>query len=183
MTPPRVVPDWDEFYLGLAYQYAARSKDPSTQCGAVVVDPDHIPMGFGCNGAPRQIPDDEIDWSRPPDGSQYKGKYPFMAHAEDNAIDHCRVSDLKALNGCTLYVTGHPCHKCMNRIVRKGISRVLYGPLPIKMVDEDERAASADIARKGKVKIEKFSGNLKWVLQRTQFMEQLGLFREGVWND
>lgn len=174
---PRKVPDWDEFYLGLAYQYASRSKDPDTQCGAVVVDANHIPMGFGTNGAPRQIKDEDLDWSRPKGENKLKSKYGFVRHAEANAIDHCRVNDLNALNDCTMYVTGHPCHQCMIDIVSKGIKRICYGPLAIKMVDQEQIDAAIYVADKAKVKIDKFSGSLNWVLERTKFMEQIGLFK------
>lgn len=175
MTPPREVPGWDEFYLGLAYQYAERSKDPSTQIGAVIVDPHYVPLGFGCNGASKKIKDTEIDWSRP-------AKYPFMRHAEENAIRHCRVSDIRGLDNCILYVTGHPCSRCMNQLVDYGITRIVYGPMPIKMVNEEETALSKHIAEKGKVKVEKFEGNLSWVLSRTQKMESLGLFKNNIWE-
>ena len=30
---------WDEYFMGLAHLSAMRSKDPSTQVGAVIVDP------------------------------------------------------------------------------------------------------------------------------------------------
>src|SRR4051812_27216087 len=138
MTRPREVPDWDGFLLGLAYFYAAKSKDPSTQCGAVVVDRFHIPLGFGFNGPPRQIDDTKVDWSRP-------AKYGVIRHAEDGAIDHCRAG-LHGLEGCTIYCTGHPCSKCMLKIVCKGISRVVYGPHTIIMVDDAETALSQRIA-------------------------------------
>lgn len=178
MTPPRNVPSWDEFYLGLAYYCASRSKDPATQCGALIADPHNIPLGFGCNGAPRIINDHEIDWSRP-------AKYPFMLHSEVNAIKHAMANrhiGVNGLDGCTLYVTGHPCSKCMLQIVDKGIRRICHGPLPIKMVDDEEIRLSKYIAASGKIHVEKFQGNLQWALLRTQFMEQLGLFREDIWE-
>ena len=32
---------WDEYFMGLAHLSAMRSKDPSTQVGAVIVDQEH----------------------------------------------------------------------------------------------------------------------------------------------
>jgi dCMP deaminase len=177
MTPPRAVPQWDEFYLGLAYMVASRSKDPSTQCGAVIVDPHNIPLSFGCNGAARVIKDEDIDWGRP-------SKYPFMLHCEDNAINHCsRWIGVNGLDGCTVYVTGHPCAKCMNRMAGKGISRIVYGPLTINMVTTDEERTSDLIAQKAGISVEKFPGTLKWMLDKIKFMDGLGLFQDNVWAE
>ena len=36
---PRLVPSWDEYYLNICKVVAARSKDPNTQIGCVVVGP------------------------------------------------------------------------------------------------------------------------------------------------
>jgi len=168
MTPPREVPDWDSYYLGLAYMFAARSKDPHTQCGAIVVDDHHVPLGFGCNGAPRQMNDKEIDWERP-------HKYPFMRHAEENAIDHSRILTLTFPPNCTMYVTGHPCSHCMLKIVSKGISRVLYGPNKIACVPKEEEELSQAIADKGHVIIQSFAGSLKWLDDRLKSLKETGL--------
>lgn len=168
MKPPREVPDWDVYYLGLAYMFAARSKDPHTQCGSIVVDDHHVPLGFGVNGAPRQINDHEIDWERP-------YKYPFMLHSEVNAIEHCRITTLTFPAGCTLYTTGHPCSHCMLRIVAKGISRVVYGPNKIACVPKEEEELSQSIADKGNVFVQKFFGSLQWLDDRVKSLKETGM--------
>jgi dCMP deaminase len=176
MTPPRKVPSWDEFYLGLAYQYAGRSKDPHTQMGAVVVDPFYVPLGFGYNGAPRQIKDDDIDWSRSDGAWTPDCKYPFMKHAEINCLDHCnRFIGVNGLDNCILYVTSYPCSKCMLQVVSRGIQRICFGPLEYASGSPEELKISKHIADKAGVLVEPFNGELNWMKDRAMFVEKLGL--------
>ena len=48
---------WKIRYLKLAKHIASWSKDPSTQCGAVIVNPDNEIISVGFNGFPRGIED------------------------------------------------------------------------------------------------------------------------------
>jgi dCMP deaminase len=183
MTPPRSVPDWDSFYIGLLYQYSGRSKDPNSQTGAAVIDANNVPLGFGMNGIPRAINDKEIDWSRPdPKNPDDLGKYPYIKHAEENAIRHSRAISINGLEGCTMYVTGHPCMRCMLEIADKGIKRVVWGPLALKMVDKNHFRYGEDIAKRAGIVVEKFTGSLLWVKERVNWMEEKGLFEKDIWT-
>ena len=91
---------WDEYFMGLAKLSAMRSKDPSTQVGACIVDDNHKVVSIGYNGMPRGVCDDEIPWGH---GEGLDSKYLYVCHAEFNAILNTR--DGSALNGCTIYVT------------------------------------------------------------------------------
>lgn len=166
---PRPTPDKDEFYLGLAYWMSAKSKDPSTQCGAVIVDVDNRPLGWGYNGPPKQIRDDDVDWSRP-------SKYPYIVHAEENAINHSCGN----LHGSVLYVTGIPCNKCMLTIVNSEISKVVYAKAKTDsgsmLCDPAITEKTHEIARLGNVRLELFPGNLNWMRDRMLFMEKIGVF-------
>ena len=62
-----------------------RSKDPSTQVGACIVNDDNRIMSVGYNGFPRGCSDDEFPWEREGDKSTLT-KYPYVCHAELNAI-------------------------------------------------------------------------------------------------
>jgi len=163
MKKPRSVPGWDEFYMGLAFWAAARSKDPNTQHGAMIVDVNHRPLGFGYNGAPSRISDKEINWKRPE-------KYPYIIHAEQNAIDHCGGA-YNALNGCTIYVTGLSCPPCMLRIISKGIKRVVFGPQGSAMLDEAAVALVKDLVKMGSITLDEYVGNLNWMRDRMIWME------------
>jgi dCMP deaminase len=176
MTPPRLVPHRDDKYMGLAFWVASFSKDPHTQMGAVCIGKDNYPLGWGYNGPPRGIPDNDISWARKVD----KGlnKYDLMIHAEENAIDHSYD-----LGGSTMYVTGKPCPKCMLRIITSGIVRVVYFPHvsrdPSSMFQEIGEKTD-EIAKKGKVTLVKYTGNLNWMRDRMKIMESVGVFDGSV---
>lgn len=171
MTPPRQVPPKDDYYMGMAFFAAGRSKDPSTRIGAYIVGKDNKPLGPGYNGPPSAFNDEEINWERP-------HKYPYIKHAEANAIDH---SDRQKLEGATLYVTGMPCLACMLDIVDAKIGRVVY--FQPKNVDPGSMLArqndieqAKEMARKGNVKLEQFSGDLQWVCDHVAWMRSIGAF-------
>lgn len=169
---PRKTPSREERYMGLAFWIASFSKDPDTQVGAVIVSTDNIPLGYGYNGPARGIRDTDIDWSRPE-------KYDYVIHAEENALDHCVWNPRNA----TMYVTGIPCKRCMNRIAQKGIGKVVYFPYRSKddgsfFSSKDEMEKTKDIARKATpvVTLTEFSGNINWMRDRMLHMENLGIF-------
>ena len=54
---------WDGYFLALAAVASFRSKDPSTQNGACVIDPESKTiLAMGYNGFPRGCSDDEFPW-------------------------------------------------------------------------------------------------------------------------
>jgi dCMP deaminase len=100
---------------------ALRSKDPSTQVGACIVDDQHKVVSIGYNGMPRGIDEEQIPWGH---GEGLDSKYLYVCHAEFNAILNTR--DGAHLNGCTLYVTLFPCNECAKAIIQVGIKEVVY---------------------------------------------------------
>ncbi|MEG0275060.1 MAG: cytidine deaminase, partial [Longicatena sp.] len=54
--------NWDEYFMGLAHLSSRRSKDPSTQVGAVIVSKEHRVVGIGYNGFPNGCNDDDFPW-------------------------------------------------------------------------------------------------------------------------
>lgn len=75
---------WDEYFMGVALLSGMRSKDPNTQVGACIVSQDNKIMSMGYNGFPKGCDDDEFPWGRT--GESNDTKYPFVTHAELNAI-------------------------------------------------------------------------------------------------
>ena len=53
---------WDEYFMGMAVLSALRSKDPSTQVGAVIVNDENKVVSIGYNGMPRNIADEDLTW-------------------------------------------------------------------------------------------------------------------------
>ena len=113
---------WDEYFMGIAMLSAQRSKDNSTQVGACIVNDEHKIVSVGYNGMPTGCDDDEMPWERSAE-NELDTKYPFVCHAELNAILNSNIGNL---SGCTVYVTLFPCNECAKAIIQSGIKRVVY---------------------------------------------------------
>lgn len=112
---------WDEYFMGVALLSGYRSKDPNTQVGACIVnDKNHI-MSVGYNGLPMGCSDDEFPWER--EGDMFDTKYPYVCHAELNAILNNAGA---SLDGCRIYVGLFPCNECAKAIIQSGIKQVVY---------------------------------------------------------
>ena len=112
---------WDEYFMGVALLAAQRSKDPSTQVGACIVDENNRILSTGYNGFPKGCSDDDFPWNR--DESLGETKYQFVVHAELNAILNTRG---KSLVGSRVYVGLFPCNECAKSIIQAGIREVIY---------------------------------------------------------
>ncbi len=120
LTQPREAISWDECFLRMAHLIAQRSKDPSTQVGAVIVDTNHVVVGLGYNGFPRGIESDAFPWDR--EGSYENTKYAYICHAEENAVYNANTST----RGCKIYGTLFPCNECAKMLIQNGIVEVIY---------------------------------------------------------
>jgi len=112
---------WDEYFMGIALWSAKRSKDPSTQVGACIVNQLDKIVGIGYNGFPIGCSDDELPWVRSADDTN-ETKYPYVVHAEANAI----LNSTKDLHGARIYVALFPCNECTKLIIQSGIKEILY---------------------------------------------------------
>ena len=128
---------WDEYFMAIAKLSAMRSKDPSTQVGACIVDKNNRILSIGYNGAPNGYNDDIFPWDR--EGNELETKYPYVVHAERNAILNYRGSR-KDFEGAKIYVDLFPCNECAKQIIQSGIKHVIY--LCDKYADTDGVKAS-----------------------------------------
>lgn len=142
---------WEEYFMGIAELSALRSKDPSTQVGACIVDDQHKVVSIGYNGMPRGIDEEKIPWGH---GEGLDSKYLYVCHAEFNAILNTR--DGAHLNGCTLYVTLFPCNECAKAIIQVGIKEVIY--LSDKYLDGTIFQASRRLFDMAGVKMRPYEG-------------------------
>ncbi|MBR6510582.1 MAG: dCMP deaminase family protein [Clostridia bacterium] len=126
---------WDEYFMGIASLSAMRSKDPSTQVGACIVNSDKRILSMGYNGMPRCCSDDEFPWDKK--DTALDSKYLYVCHAELNAILNCAVGSVR---GCTVYTTLFPCNECAKAIIQSGITEVVYAS--DKYADSDSVLAS-----------------------------------------
>jgi len=112
---------WDEYFMGIALLSAERSKDPSTQVGACIVNDQNKILSVGYNGAPIGYDDDkDMNWAR--EGAFLDTKYAFVCHAELNAILNFGGS----LKDSRIYVALFPCNECAKAIIQSGIKEVIY---------------------------------------------------------
>ncbi len=115
---------WDEYFMGVAMLSSARSKDPSTQTGACIINDDKKIISVGYNGATSGMNDDEFPWDSLGEKTNdlLTTKNPWVVHAELNAI----LNSPAPLKDTTLYVTFFPCNECAKAIVQAGIKKVIY---------------------------------------------------------
>ena len=99
--------------MAVAFLTAMRSKDPQTQVGACIVNQDKRIVGVGYNGFPKGCSDDALPWAREAE-DPFDTKYPYVCHAEQNAILNKNSADVK---GCTIYTAMFPCNECTKMIV------------------------------------------------------------------
>lgn len=111
----------DEYFMGVALLSAQRSKDPSTQVGACIVDTDKKIVGIGYNGFPRWCDDNDFPWWKSDNFLDNRNTY--AVHSEANAILNAHNTNLR---WCTLYVLMVPCNECAKLIIQTGISKVVY---------------------------------------------------------
>ena len=100
---------------------ACRSKDPNTQVGACIVNQKNKIVGAGYNGLPIGCNDDDFPWEK--QGAYLDTKYPYICHAELNAILNNIGMDL---HGCKIYTALFPCNECTKAIIQSGITEVIY---------------------------------------------------------
>src|SRR5574344_379908 len=115
--------NWDETFMTMAKVASMRSKDPSTQVGAVIVDKDNRILSVGYNGAPNGFDDVDFPWSKEDD--ELLTKYPYVCHAELNAISNFNGNKM-SLRGAKIYVTLFPCNECTKLLIQNGIKEVIY---------------------------------------------------------
>ena len=123
-TPERSYLSWDDYFMAVAFLSAQRSKDPNKQVGACIVDQKNVMCGIGYNGFPRGCPDSKLPWAkRSKSGNSLETKYPYVCHAEMNAILNKNGASVA---GARVYVTMFPCNECAKLMIQAGISEIIF---------------------------------------------------------
>lgn len=125
---------WDQYFMGVAALSALRSKDPATQVGACIVNKKNRIVGIGYNGLPHGCDDSEYPWGKT--GDLLDTKYPYVVHAEPNAI----LNSNTPLDDCTIYVTLFPCNECTKLIIQSGIKEIVYSDDKYHHTESNEAA-------------------------------------------
>lgn len=117
--------NWNLYFIKMAHLVASKSKDKSTNVGAVIVGPDNEIRSTGYNNFPRGINDDvEERHGRPQ-------KYEWTEHAERNAIYNAARIGVP-VKGCTMYFNYEPspCADCARGIIQSGINKIVGPNIP-----------------------------------------------------
>lgn len=125
-------PEWDTWFMTLAFVISQRSLDKATKHGCVVVDESRSILSVGYNSPPRGCVDSEIPLERP-------FKYDYMQHSESNAITNAARCGTP-LFGSTFYITGTPCPSCFGKMINVGARKLVYGPILHKRTDAQIKA-------------------------------------------
>lgn len=105
------------YYLKTAYGLAKGSPDPSTQLGALIVDPLGEVIGIGCNTFPRGVQKTAERLERPL-------KYNYIEHAERNAIFSALRNGSNTV-GATMICPYIICHDCARAVIQSGITTLV----------------------------------------------------------
>ncbi|XP_038661648.1 deoxycytidylate deaminase-like isoform X1 [Scyliorhinus canicula] len=149
--------EWSEYFMAVAFLSAQRSKDPNSQVGACIVNPENKIVGIGYNGMPNGCSDDKLPWARDAK-NKLDTKYMYVCHAELNAILNKNSADVK---GCTMYVALFPCNECAKLIIQSGICKVIY--MSNKYRDKPEMQASVRMLDMAGVECSKFTPKNKTI--------------------
>jgi dCMP deaminase len=146
-------PSWIDYFLGIAKVISQRSHDIQTQHGCVITDRSNRILGVGYNGFPRGLLDDQLPNTRP-------DKYPWMIHAERNALSNCVV---RPENGIA-YVTGQCCNDCIMALWQEGITRVIMSAdHGTHLFDEESKKRFDTFVRMSGIDIYCVKPNLSWI--------------------
>ncbi|KAJ4933808.1 hypothetical protein JOQ06_006618 [Pogonophryne albipinna] len=139
----------EDYFMAAAVLSARRSRDPSTQVGACIVNQDKKVVAVGYNKMPNGC-EDHMPWSRSKGEdaaaavwanggdltvataakvaaaaaeTKLDTKYIYVCHAVLNAIMDKNSADVK---GCSIYVTLFPSNECAKLIIEAVISVSRY---------------------------------------------------------
>ena len=160
-------PTWNDYFMGFAILSASRSHDSETQVGCVLVADKKI-ISIGYNGFCSGVEDSSLPNKRP-------YKYPYMVHAEENAISNMVIRPLSA----AAYITHTPCCGCAKLLWQNNV-RKWYVPEDsvVKGHSVEDRIVYNHLIDNG-LEIEKLSPDLSYlknILNKKNKDEQRMLF-------
>jgi dCMP deaminase len=135
---------WDYRYLELAKNVSKWSKDPSTKCGAVIVDTENKIVSTGFNGFPKSVEDYK---------NRYLNrdlKYQLIIHSEINALLQAKIS----VSGFSIYSYPMiPCIRCCVTLIQAGITKIVTCHLPKELSIRWGSVFCEKIIKEAKIKL------------------------------
>ncbi|MBB5619608.1 dCMP deaminase [Pedobacter cryoconitis] len=119
-----VKPGFNDIYMNLAVDLAARSHCVRAQVGAVLTKDTRI-ISIGYNGPPSGTHNCDEEWPDTGCEKDSRGSCSLALHAEENAILYASRNGSK-IEGSTLYTTLSPCIACARLILSSGIKVVYF---------------------------------------------------------
>ena len=120
-------PSWDQYFMDIARQVAARSNCMKRQVAAVIVADRRI-ISTGYNGTPRGVKNCNEGGCPRCNGFSESGRNLeecLCSHGEENAIVQASYHGI-AIRDATIYSTYSPCLLCSKMIINAGIRRVVF---------------------------------------------------------
>lgn len=146
-------PEWSDYFLGLAKVVSQRSHDKHTQHGCIITDRNHRILGVGYNGFPKGLDDNNLPTDRP-------DKYPWMIHAERNALSNCVI---RPDNGIA-YVTGQSCNDCIMALWQEGITTVyMIDTHGTQLFDDNAKKIFDTFIQMSGIEIHKILPDMSWL--------------------
>jgi dCMP deaminase len=159
-------PDWNSYFLGLAFLVSSRSKDAQTKHGTVIVDNNNIILGTGYNSFIKGVNDEILPAIRP-------NKYPFMIHSELNAILNCRALPREA-GGGTAYVTGKCCNHCLQSLIQAGLTKIVMANRKgSELENDDSLNVYVKIIELSGIKVETIDFNFNWMKEIIDYQDKI----------
>lgn len=127
--------EWDEYFMNIAEAVSAKSKDPSSKMGCVIVDQNKRVVSLGYNGMIQGADESKMTLSERP------MKYYFAIHSEMNAL----IFAHQDLTGCTIYNRVATCENCLKYCLQAGIKRFVYKELRVHSHSTDPKKSMTNI--------------------------------------
>ncbi len=125
-------PNWDEYFLGIAWAVAERSDCRRSKVGAVLVGRSHRILSTGYVGVQPGQPGC-LDGACPRGLKSFQEVAPYSPytdcisiHAEVNCINFADIHYDDLWDGSTMYVTRRPCQDCEIYCVRYGVRHFVF---------------------------------------------------------
>ncbi len=158
-------PDWNNYFLSIAFIVSARSRDQETKHGTVIVDKNNLILGTGYNSFIKGVNDASLPALRP-------NKYPFMIHSELNAILNCKVLPREVHGGGKAYVTGKCCNHCLQSLIQSGVNDIYMADRRGTTLENDETDEVFNkIVEQSGVNINTLEFDLGWIKEIINFHE------------
>lgn len=117
------------YYMTRAESLESNSYDPDSKTGCCIVgikggDDNYHTLSVGWNNMPLYY-NDSFPWSKGKSIKDPESKYPYIIHAEENALLNCN-NNLHDYDELYAFVTYEPCASCTRLLATAGIEKIYY---------------------------------------------------------